>query len=58
MQIRQFVIIDTHRQGEQIKNAFHIPLLSQHVMPAVSTWNLGLIVYENSDVKENISQIY
>ena len=54
----EFIIIDTQRQGEHIKNAFPIPILNQHVMPAVSTWNLRLIVYDNFDVKEHISQSY
>ena len=39
----EFLIIGTHRQRDKIKTLFPIPLLNQHVMPAVSTRNLGVI---------------
>ena len=39
----EFLIIGTHRQCDKIKTLFPIPLLNQHVMPAVSTRNLGVI---------------
>ena len=36
----KFLVI-AHRGNVKIENVFPIPLLSQHVMPAVSTRNLG-----------------
>ena len=39
----EFLIIGTHRQRDKIKTLVPIPLLNQHVMPAVSTRNLGVI---------------
>ena len=53
----EFLIIGTHRQRDQIKTLFPIPLLNQHVMPAVSTRNLGVIFDDKLNFREHISQI-
>ena len=54
----QFLIICTQKQRSNIKNAFHAPLHSQHVMPAVSTRNLEVSFDDNCNAREDISQIY
>ena len=53
----EFLIIGTHRQRDKIKTRFPIPLLNQHVMPAVSTRNLGVIFDDKLNFREHISQI-
>ena len=53
----EFLIIGTHRQRDKIKTLFPIPLLNQHVMPAVSTGNLGVIFDDKLNFREHISQI-
>ena len=53
----EFLIIGTHRQRDKIKTLFPIPLLNQHVMPAVSTRNLGVIFDDKLNFREHISQI-
>ena len=53
----EFLIIGTHRQRDKIKTLFPIPLLNQHVMPAVSTRNLGVIFDDKLNFREHLSQI-
>ena len=36
----------SQRQREQVTNVFPTPLLSQPVMHAVSTWNVGLFLWQ------------
>ena len=53
----EFLIIGTHRQRDKIKTLFPIPLLNQHVMPAVSTRNFGVIFDDKLNFREHISLI-
>ena len=40
-------LLQLHMLSENMYNVFPIPLLSQHVMPVVSTRNLGVIADDN-----------
>ena len=54
----KFLIIGTQRQHSLKIERYAFLLLSQYVMPAVSTWNLAIIFDDNFNFKEHISKIY
>jgi len=50
----EFVITEAHSLTKNINNDFLTPVICQHAMPAVSTRDLGVIFYDNSNFREQI----